>query len=95
LAGCAAGAWTPRTSSSAEVSDWFEDCGAVAAVVWMLPAAWARGAEPIEAPATPSIPAAAAPAASSDTLECLRARLAVLLSREDVDMLELIRGNKS
>jgi hypothetical protein len=25
----------------------------------------------------------------------LRARLAVLLSREDVDMLELIRGNKS
>jgi len=61
-----------------------------------LPIAWAMGAEPIEAPATPSIPAAAAPAASSDTLECLRARLAVLLYREDVDMRELLmRGNKS
>ena len=64
-------------------------------MVSMLPIAWARGAEPIETPATPSIPAAAAPAASSDTLECLRARLAVLLYREDVDMRELIRGNKS
>jgi hypothetical protein len=53
------------------------------------------GAEPIEAPATPSIPAAAAPAASRETLECLRAKLAVLLYREDVDMRELIRGNKS
>ena len=47
------------------------------------------------APATPTIPAAAAPAASRDTLECLRARLAVLLYREDADMRELIRGNKS
>ena len=58
-------------------------------------ATWAVGVEPIDAPATPSIPAAAAPAASSDTLECLRARLAVLLYREDVDKRELIRGNKS
>jgi hypothetical protein len=61
----------------------------------MVPAAWAMGAEPIDAPATPTIPTAAAPAASRDTLECLRARLAVLLYREDVDMRELIRGNKS
>ena len=76
--------------------EWLDDaCDVVFAVVTTLPIAWAMGAEPIEAPATPSIPAAAAPAASSDTLECLRARLAVLLYREDVDMRELIRGNKS
>ena len=60
-----------------------------------LPIAWAMGVEPIEAPATPSIPAAAAPAASSDTRECLRARPIVLLYRGDVDMRELIRGDKS
>jgi hypothetical protein len=78
------------------VPEWFDDpCDDVFAVVTTLPAAWAVGDEPIEALATPTIPAAAAPAASRDTLECLRARLAVLLYREDVDMRELIRGNKS
>ena len=75
--------------------EWVDDpCDAVFAVVTTLPIAWA-GEEPIDALATPTIPAAAAPAASRDTLECLRARLAVLLYREDVDMRELIRGNKS
>ena len=74
--------------------EWLEDCDAVTAVVVTSPIAWAMGAEPMVAPATPSIPAAAAPAASSETLECLRARSAVLLYREDVDMRELIRGNK-
>ena len=69
--------------------------GVVFAVVTTLSIAWATWVEPIEAPATPTIPAAAAPAASSDILECLRTRLAVPLYREDVDMRELIRGNKS
>ena len=95
-AGCLAGWAAPRTSSRPEVFVWLEEdpCDEVFAVVTAPPSAWA-GAEPIEAPATPIIPAAAAPAASSDTLECLRTRLEVLLYREDVDMRELIRGNKS